>query len=157
MDSIFSHAEHSIDRTETALPKVISSEVVVPHSAAHAFAGFTDGIHLWWPAEQTKFGEGTHPEFTGGELFEEDPEGRTALWATLVPTEDDSVLTLTWHLDGKPHSSTRVTVSFTSESAGTRVRVVHDSWSAGTAGQEQFAAAPDWDQALQRYQRFMGG
>lgn len=158
MNSLFSHGGAGTPaETPSAPPPVIVAEVIVPHTAADAFTGFTDAIHLWWPSDQTIFGDGTHPEFTDGELFEEDPTGKSALWATVVPSQSEAQLELAWHLSGNPNASSRVTASFSVHGSETTVTVIHDGWAAGAAGHEQYEAAPDWQAVLDRYRRFMGG
>lgn len=158
MDSLFSHgAAGSADAVPRTPPAAITAEVTVPQSPNDSFGGFTDGIHLWWPVDQTHFGEGTHPEFTGGELFEEDVSGNTVLWATLVGSPSYSGLDLAWHHQGNPNLSSQVAVSFTPEGDRTRVTVLHDGWAVGELGYEQHAAAPDWHAVLASYRRFMGG
>lgn len=158
MDSLFSHGDAgSAAAASGPPPATLSADVTVPRNPGDSFAGFTDGIHLWWPAEETRFGEGTHPEFTGGELFEEDASGNSALWAALLESPSDGVLELAWHHQGNPAISSHVTVSFAPDGAGTQVSVVHDGWAEGELGHEQFAAAPDWPVVLASYRRFMGG
>lgn len=158
MNSLFSHGETATPTGAPADPPVaITAEVTVPRNPDDSFVGFTDGIHLWWPADQTSFGDGTHPEFTDGDLFEEDPSGRIALWATVQGLATEGSLELAWHYGGNPNFSSHVAISFTPHGTGTQVRVVHDGWAAGGHGHEQLAAAPDWPVVLACYQRFMGG
>lgn len=58
MSSLFSHAqdpsESDSDSANDPLAPVVNT-VVVPGSVAHAFAGFTDHTHLWWPLENRLF------------------------------------------------------------------------------------------------------
>lgn len=158
MDSLFSHSDAGqAAAASSAPPEPLTAEVTIPQTADDSFAGFTDGIHLWWPADQTRFGEGTHPEFTDGELFEEDASGNSSLWATLLGTPSATGLQLAWHHQGNPNLSSHVAVSFTPDGADTRVSVVHDGWANGELGHEQFAAAPEWSTVLASYRRFMGG
>ena len=158
MDSLFSHGDAgSVAQPPGAPPAAIAAQVTVPRNPDDSFVGFTDGIYLWWPVDQTQFGEGTHPEFTGGELFEEDTSGNSALWATVLGQPSDGELQLAWHHQGNPNFSSHVGISFAPEGTGTSVRVVHDGWAEGALGLEQFAAAPDWPAVLVSYRRFMGG
>ncbi len=160
MDSLFSHGNSNAEPNPadfSAAPAALVAEVTVPQSREDSFAGFMDGIHLWWPADQTRFGEGTHPEFTDGTLFEEDPSGRSALWATLIEPVSESGLELAWHHQGNPHLSSHVSISFLENGPVTQVRVVHNGWADGELGHEQSDAAPDWVAALAHYRRFMGG
>lgn len=157
MDSLFSHGAGPSTDSQEAPPATITAEVTIPRGVDDAFAGFTDGLHLWWPADQTRLGEGTHPEFTDGELLEEDQAGRTALWATVLDVSEEGLLKLAWHHQGNPHFSSRVSLSFTPFDGHTRVAVEHRGWAQGELGHEQAAAAPDWLAALAAYRRFMGG
>lgn len=158
MNSLFSHGEGGpAEAVSGPPPAALTAEVIVPQSLADSFGGFTDGIHLWWPAEHTHLGEGTHPEFTAGELLEEDASGHSAVWATLVGSPSDSCLELAWHHQSNPNLSSHVTISFAPDEAGTRVSVVHDGWARGQLGHEQLASAPDWIALLALYRRFMGG
>ncbi|MBM7782040.1 SRPBCC domain-containing protein [Arthrobacter tumbae] len=158
MDSLFSHsdADPTHPQPDTHLTS-LATEVSVPRSPNESFAGFTDGIHLWWPVDQTRFGEGTHPEFTDGELFEEDAAGNSASWAAVAGKTSGGILELTWHHQGNPNFSSRVLVTFTPAGGSTHVSVVHDGWTEGELGREQRAAAPDWATVLASYRRFMGG
>lgn len=158
MDSLFSHGDDGPATGDSGTPPTtLTAEVTVPRNADESFAGFTDGIHLWWPVSQTYFGEGTHPEFTNGELFEEDASGNTALWATVVGSPADGELELSWHHQRNPHFTSHVDVSFTLVGTSTLVKVLHDGWAEGELGHEQHAAAPDWSVVLASYRRFMGG
>lgn len=157
MDSLFSHGDAGAATDIPGTPPAsLTADVTVPRNCDDSFAGFTGGIHLWWPVDQTHFGVGTHPEFTQGELFEEDATGRSVLWAAVLGPPTAGELKLAWHHQGNPNDSTDVTVSFRPDEAGTRVSVVHEGWAEGKHGLEQFAAAPDWSAALRRYRRFMG-
>lgn len=160
MDSLFSHGNSTAKPTSAEpdeQPAALVVEVTVPQPLDDSFAGFVDGIHLWWPADQTRFGDGTHPEFTDGALFEEDPSGRSALWATLLDASSQSGLELAWHHQGNPNLSSHVAISFLDSGSATEVRVMHDGWAHGELGYEQLEAAPDWGAALAHYRRFMGG
>jgi hypothetical protein len=158
MDSIFSHQNAGARGGDPeARPPATTVEVTVPRDVADAFAGFTDGIHLWWPVTQTHFGEGTHPEFTDGVLFEEDASGRSRVWGTVLGPPSGTELQLAWHHRGNPDLSSHVSISFTPAESGTRLALIQDGWAAGEAGAEQRAAAPDWQAALFCYRRFMGG
>lgn len=158
MDSLFSHANTDPSAEGSARPPAtLAAQVIVPRNPEDSFAGFTDGIHLWWPVDQTRFGEGTHPEFTQGELFEEDMAGNSALWATVTAEPLDGRFELAWHHEGNPNRSSHLAVSITADGVGTRVSVVHDGWAEGKLGYEQFKAAPDWPAILASYRRFMGG
>ncbi|WP_056546907.1 hypothetical protein [Arthrobacter sp. Soil782] len=158
MDSLFSHRDAgSTDREPGTKPGALTAEVTVPRTLDESFAGFTDGIHLWWPVDQTRFGDGTHPEFTNGELYEEDAAGNSASWATVAGETSGGELELRWHHLGNPNLSSRVVVSFTAGRGSTQVSLVHAGWTDGELGQEQRTAAPNWAAVMASYRRFMGG
>lgn len=157
MDSIFSHLpEEEPAPSGLPVPPRLTAAAEVPRGLEEAFNGFTDGIHLWWPDEQTQFGAGTHPEFTDGQLFEEGENGEVALWATIESAATNQ-LTLQWSRGGAIQAPSRVHISFLAVSEGTRVELSHDGWARGNDGVSQFEAAPDWAGILGRYRRFMGG
>lgn len=160
MDSLFSHGNSNVERSSAGggtPPAALVAAVTVPQPQEDSFAGFVDGIHLWWPAEHTTFGDGTHPEFTDGALLEEDPSGRSALWATLLDAVSPVELELAWHHQGNPHFSSHVAITFVENGPATDVRVIHDGWAEGELGHEQLVVAPDWAAVLAHYRRFMGG
>lgn len=159
--SLFSHAEdpeaNAGGSPRTEVPEVVV-ERSVPRDPHEAFNGFTEYLHLWWPEDLTDFGEGTHPEFESGVLTETSLDGETAVWATVRTREPDTLLELEWVAGHSPRTPTEVRVEFApQEDGGTRVVLRH-----GGLGRLPEASAEyrriqgEWEEALDRYARFMG-
>ncbi|MCA4133757.1 SRPBCC domain-containing protein [Arthrobacter sp. M4] len=161
MDNLFSHPDPGMQPTPgplEILDPVINS-VVVPATVAHAFLGFTDHTHLWWPLEKhAVFGPGSHVEFEENLILETAEDGRTAVWGTI----DDWQPPLSFHASWYPGStalwSTELRVAFRAVDGGTEVRVVHDGWE-GAEKPSAIRAEYDagWPLVLASYVRFMGG
>ncbi|WP_028278475.1 SRPBCC domain-containing protein [Arthrobacter sp. H5] len=159
MSDLFSHAaaEPANGSPNESLPPDREVTVAVPVSMEHAFAGFVDNIHLWWPAEYTNFGPGTHPEFTDGVLLEEGDDGDTYEWARITTVQPPVLLELSWTMGGTPAAPTRLVLSFAEDAGLTRLSLVHNGWAQGQEGRDQYQKYGDWPVILGRYRRFMGG
>ncbi len=121
-----------------------------------AWEGFTEYIHLWWPAEHTRFGQGTHVELTSATLSEESDAGDHYEWARVASIEPRESIELDWTLGWETSSPSRVRISFEDDAVGTRITVIHDGWLSGPDGIEQSRAFNGWTDALDSYSRFMG-
>ncbi|GAP58805.1 MULTISPECIES: SRPBCC domain-containing protein [Arthrobacter] len=161
MESLFSHlAPDSEPQPEQSgeLDPVVCT-VVVPSPVAHAFMGFTDHPHLWWPMEDhSVYGAGSHVEFEENLILETADDGRTSIWGTI----DDWQPPLSFHASWYPGStamwSTELRLAFRAVDGGTEVRLVHDGWEgAEHPAQTRADYAADWPGVLERYVRFMGG
>ena len=161
MDSIFSHPEPepepSSQDTNDLEPLVVT--VVVPASVSHAFLGFTDHPHLWWPLEEESvFGAGSHVEFEENLILETAEDGRTSVWGTIDDWQPPLSFHASWYPASTPLWSTELRVSFRAVDGGTEVRLVHDGWEGAedpAASRESYAEG--WPRVLERYVRFMGG
>ena len=161
MNSLFSHAqEPSGNDDESALEALdpVVQTVVVPGSVAHAFAGFTDHTHLWWPLEShSVYGAGSYVEFEENLILETADDGRTTIWGTLDDWQPPLSFHATWHPGTTALWSTELLVAFRAVPDGTEVRVFHEGWEgaedpAGTRAKY----VRDWPAVLARYARFMG-
>ncbi len=171
MTDLFSHGEPDRIRDATnaksgtaddsCAPEATTAMVIVPAARERAWEGFTDYIHLWWPAEQTHFQESTHVELTNTAMGEESESGDEHEWARVVRIEQEREIELSWTLGWEILSPSRVRVTFEDESResaslGTKVTVVHDNWGSGPEGEKQAKAFNGWSSALSSYARFMG-
>jgi hypothetical protein len=161
MNSLFSHGNQPFgndDRGASELLEPVIATVVVPGSVAHAFAGFTDHTHLWWPLESSGvYGTGSYVEFEENLILETAEDGRTSIWGTLDDWQPPLSFHATWHPGSTAVWSTEVLVVFRSVEDGTEVRVFHDGWE----GAENPAALraqyeESWPLILGKYARFMG-
>ncbi len=75
-----------------------------PTNVSHAFQGFTDHPHLWWPLDQESvFGEGgSHVEFEENLILETAEDGRTSVWGGTI---DDWQPPLSFHASWYPAST----------------------------------------------------
>lgn len=161
MSSLFSHGpgagENQPGPAFEILEPVVNT-VVVPGTVAHAFAGFTDHTHLWWPLESHGiYGEGSYVEFEENLILETAEDGRTSIWGTLDDWQPPLSFHATWHPGTTALWSTELLVVFRAVEEGTEVRVFHEGWEGAEdpAGTRQHYAGA-WPQILSRYARFMG-
>ena len=161
MNSLFSHAQEpsgSDDESAAEALDPVVLTVVVPGSVAHAFTGFTDHTHLWWPLEShSVYGAGSYVEFEENLILETADDGRTTIWGTLDDWQPPLSFHATWHPGTTALWSTEFRVAFRAVPDGTELRLFHDGWE----GAEDPAAtrakyATDWPGILARYARFMG-
>lgn len=161
MESLFSHP--TPDSTpanaggEDLEPLVLTT--VVPTTIQHAFMGFTDHPHLWWPiAEHSVYGAGSHVEFEENMILETAEDGRTSVWGTIDDWQPPMSFHTSWYPASTPLWSTEILVAFRAVDGGTEVRLVHDGWEGAEdpkATRESYAEG--WPGVLANYSRFMGG
>ncbi|MEQ7736099.1 hypothetical protein, partial [Escherichia coli] len=101
MSSLFSHGQDPEDsETHPASEPLepVVAKVVVPGNVAHAFAGFTDHTHLWWPLESNGvYGADSYVEFEENLILETADDGRTSIWGTLDEWHPPFSFHATWH------------------------------------------------------------
>ncbi|MHA7264472.1 SRPBCC family protein [Arthrobacter sp. TMN-37] len=164
MSGLFSHAAPEPAAGGTAAD--VSASVRVAADVVDAFSGFTEHLHLWWPAaELSVWGAGSFFDLEDGVFVETSTEDEEAVWAEVLEREDQRegyrALSLLWRHRPGTAPATSVSLSFTAsggEGQGTRVEVVHGGWTrqADPDGlRERYASF--WPLALARYARFMGG
>ncbi|ADX71981.1 hypothetical protein Asphe3_07810 [Pseudarthrobacter phenanthrenivorans Sphe3] len=161
MNSLFSHAQEppgSDDHQALQILDPVVNTVVVPGAVAHAFTGFTDHTHLWWPLESHGvYGADSYVEFEENLILETADDGRTTIWGTLDDWQPPLSFHATWHPGTTALWSTELLVVFRSVEEGTEVRVFHEGWEGAedpAATRAKYATA--WPEILGRYARFMG-
>ncbi|MHA7156342.1 SRPBCC family protein [Arthrobacter sp. TMN-50] len=134
--------------------------VVVPVPVEHAFAGFSDHIHLWWPAEELSvWGVGSFLDLEGNALVETSADDEEAVWAEVRRTGQETRLDLVWHHQPAGGTTTELTIDFRADGTGeTSVSLVHDGWTTEPPSVEDRAVyLTFWPLALEKFSRFMGG
>lgn len=154
MDPLFSHAPQPHVEAQQARGRDDVLTVTLPAPQDVVYGAFTGDLHLWWPAEQTVFGVGTHPAIEGDVVGEESEDGRVALWARVVEEDQPHRLVLDWHLGGDPARPSRVTAEF--EPAGDGTAVLLRAETAVAAGGEEEGVVLDWAVVVGRFAAFFG-
>ncbi|ASN51067.1 SRPBCC domain-containing protein [Sinomonas sp. R1AF57] len=162
MEPLFSDSPRSepdqAARGEAPPSRVYRLELPVPREVV--YRAFVGDAHLWWPAESTRFGEGTHVFIEDGVVGEEGQNGETLVWAEVRHEEPGEDIVFSWS-DGAPAGSpTTVTVALEDASGhsvgGTVVTLTQDGWAAGAVGVAQFERSGDWRAILGRFGAFFG-
>jgi hypothetical protein len=161
MENLFSHpaSEPQSSRQDGDALEPLIFTVVVPTTVSHAFQGFTDHPHLWWPLErESVFGAGSHVEFEENLILETAEDGRTAVWGTIDDWQPPLSFHASWYPAGTPLWSTEIRVVFGAVGEGTEVRLIHDGWEgAEDPAASRASYAEGWPKVLDCYVRFMGG
>ncbi|GHD10694.1 SRPBCC domain-containing protein [Zhihengliuella salsuginis] len=158
MQGLFSHAPTpDPDPTPDEDSGPLRFTVRVPVADGKAFEGFTEYIHLWWPADEySRFGSGTHMSLDQDGLAEETDSGEHCQWASLHEATAPTRLELRCTYDFEDLPPSRVVVTFVDEGGETDVTLTHDHLSAGADGRRQSEAYSFWAEILGRFGRFMG-
>ena len=161
MNSLFSHGAEpfgSDNQPALELLEPVVNTITVPGTVAHAFAGFTDHTHLWWPLESFGvYGAASYVEFEENLILETADDGRTSIWGTLDDWQPPLSFHATWHPGSTALWSTELRVAFRAVGEGTEVRVFHEGWEGAedpAAERQRYVEA--WPDILARYARFMG-
>ena len=138
--------------SQVGLPVVRA--VHVRRQPEDAFRIFTADIGAWWPmATHSVFGAAGQVAVEGLEIVERSGEGERTVWAEIEEWSPPRVLVLRWHPGTDPEKPTRVEVTFSPDSDGTRVELVHTGWEA--LGERAEAARQSYDKGwLSVLQRF---
>jgi uncharacterized protein YndB with AHSA1/START domain len=132
----------------------VEKSVLVACTPERAFQAFTAEIAAWWPLATHSVGEDKATSVRiepaiGGRVFETIADGRECEWGRVLTWSPPSGFAMSWHPGREPETQQRVTVSFTAEGAGTRVRLVHDGWAPSVEGQKaRDAYHAGWDSVL---------
>ncbi|MBG6192296.1 hypothetical protein IWX64_003266 [Arthrobacter sp. CAN_A212] len=138
---------------------VLAYSVNVPVPPDHAYAGFVDNIHLWWPAQNLSiYGVGSFFDLEDGTLVETSPENEEAVWADVFGREDGCRLDLAWHHQLPGGTQTELSLRFDRiPDEGTLVSLTHGGWStAQQSHTERSLYEAFWPTALEKFKRFMG-
>ena len=161
MDSLFSHPEPDSGESQVGADQLepLVFTVVVPTTIQHAFMGFTDHPHLWWPLEEhSVYGAGSHVEFEENLILETSQDGETSVWGTIDDWQPPLSFHASWYPASTPLWSTELRVAFRALEEGTEVRLVHDGWEGAKEPEATRASyAEGWPGVLGNYSRFMGG
>ncbi|MFC3298307.1 hypothetical protein FJV46_02765 [Arthrobacter agilis] len=184
MSDLFSHPAEP--DTDAADRPALTASVMVPAPVDHAWAGLTEHLHLWWPADQlSRWGEGSFFDLEDSALVETSEQDDENVWGERADGVPGQWLELTWrHVGVDLMTLVRLEMG-PAEQAGPMPR-----GDGGRDGKEQVAAVIDrqeggadatslvlthggwlksdpsdlyrfyeefWPVALGRYRRFMGG
>ena len=164
MSDLFSDATPPQPAPERVSP--LRFEVPVPVPPEHAAAGFTEHIHLWWPAEALSvWGTESFFDLEGNALVETSTNEVEAVWAEVRRTDQDTRLEMLWrhHPDGGAPTDLTLEFldnreSFVRAGNGATLRLIHDGWSTEATSMVERELYQDfWPLALAKFQRFMGG
>lgn len=158
MSDLFSDAAPPPPTPDRTMVLEYASAVPVPPE--HAFAGFTENIHLWWPAEELSvWGPESFFDLEDKALVETSISEAEAVWAEVRPTSGHLRLDLIWHHQPGGGEPTEVTIGFHADpTAGTVVSLAHDGWTTEPGSREQRKIYQIfWPLALEKFSRFMGG
>ena len=155
MSNIFSHAPEP-DYVAPVQTSTLTETVVLGVPVEHAFDGFTDGAHLWWPVDtQSVFGDGSHVAFLRDHAVEESEDGEELVWADVVDWQSPQLIKLEWTLGVEAQAAHDVEIRFESVSADSCRVTVEFEQGDGDHGEGDFDC--DWSLIVARFARFMGG
>ena len=154
MDPLFSHAPRPEAEARPARGRNELFTVAVPAPQDIAYGAFTGDLHLWWPADQTVFGQGTHPALEGDVLGEESEDGRVALWARVVDEDAPHSLVLDWVLGGDLARPARVVVDTVASGEGTSLTLRVEGGAPAMDAEDPLVL--DWAAVLGRFAAFFG-
>ncbi|WP_026551214.1 SRPBCC domain-containing protein [Arthrobacter sp. H20] len=134
--------------------------ITVPVPPEHAAAGFSEHIHLWWPAgELSVWGSESFFDLENRALVETSTDDEEAVWAEVSRADDGRRLEMIWRHQPDGGVPTEVTIVFHDDAdSGSRVSLVHGGWTAEASSREDRAIYEAfWPLALEKFCRFMGG
>jgi uncharacterized protein YndB with AHSA1/START domain len=110
-----------------AMQAIIEKTVFLPIPRERAFALFTEQISQWWPEDRrhTKDPDGELFLLAGGRFFERARDGQEVELGRVLRFEPPGKLVLDFYIGTDPSHPTEVTVTFSAETDGTRVKVEH--------------------------------
>jgi uncharacterized protein YndB with AHSA1/START domain len=127
-------------------PTLVSTAIDVAIPPEHAFRVFTDGMDSWWtrshhvqPGNLRRIG--VDPQ-VGGRLWEENDAGDVCVWGRVLTWDPPNRFVFSWLIGpdwavpAADAPGSRVTVTFTPITDGTRVALVHDRLDAHGPGWE---------------------
>ncbi len=107
-------------------------EFTVACSPDRAFEVWASRTSVWWPSDHTVSADDgvavTFEPHVGGRIYERTPDGTEHDWGKVLVWEPPSRLSYLWHLMSDRRDATEVDISFSGDSEGTTVRIVHRGW-----------------------------
>lgn len=164
MSSLFSHSSAAADAPGER-PDLRAS-VSVPTPVDHAWAGLTEHLHLWWPAEDlSRWGEDSFFDLEDNALVETSAQDDENVWGEVTGGRPGEWLELRWKHAGSASttvvrlemSESRNGGSVASGQAGSTLALTHTGWTTADPQAVYDLYQGFWPEALARYQRFMGG
>lgn len=175
MSGLFSHPPAAAGDS-SGRPELLVT-VAVPAPADHAWAGLTEHLHLWWPADQlSRWGEDSFFDLEDKALVETSAQDDENVWGEVTDGRPGQWLELRW-----THAGSSVTTQVRLEMAeapgasdaqplsepsgrhpsgaegGTTLTLTHGGWTAADPQDVYEFYQAFWPGALARYRRFMGG
>ncbi|WP_104117026.1 hypothetical protein [Arthrobacter sp. B1805] len=174
MNSLFSH-QPAANGNPQQLPD-LHTTVVVPAPGEHAWAGLTEHLHLWWPAEElSRWGADSFFDLEDNALVETSAEDDENVWGEVVDGQPGKWLELRWHHVGSASTTTVVRLEMeeadrsSADAAavaagadgapspvGTALTLHHSGWMTSDPEDVYDFYRQFWPDALSRYRRFMG-
>lgn len=111
----------------------VKKSITVPLAPNRAFELFTREIDSWWPKESHSVGleHARRVEMdarVGGTITEEEDNGASHTWGTILIWEPGRRVSFTWHPGRDPAEATTVDISFAATEGGCEVTLVHSGW-----------------------------
>ena len=173
MSGLFSHSSAAGDLPAPRPP--LEAVVTVPAPADHAWAGLTEHLHLWWPADElSRWGDDSFFDLEDNALVETSAEDEENVWGEVIEGRPGQWLELRWKHPGSA-STTQVRLELVlgdggaadtaeptlvnrpGESTSTVLTLGHDGWTTADPQDTYDFYRLFWPGALARYRRFMGG
>jgi uncharacterized protein YndB with AHSA1/START domain len=155
MSGLFSYPSDDADMPSDR-PDIRVS-VTVPAPADHAWAGLTEHLHLWWPADLlSRWGEGSFFDLEDNALVETSAQDDENVWGEMKDSVPGTSMLLTWRHAGSSFS-TELRLEMEAGSAdGTALVLMHGGWTSAEPEELYQFYREFWPTALARYRRFMG-
>jgi uncharacterized protein YndB with AHSA1/START domain len=107
-------------------PIVVEFEVRA--TPEHAFDVWTSRPSMWWPKSHTVTQDPdlivVFEPFPGGRIYERGSDGVEHEWGEVISWEPPARLNYLWHLFFDRSEATEISVTFTAQKGGSRVRLV---------------------------------
>jgi uncharacterized protein YndB with AHSA1/START domain len=137
----------------------IEKTVRVHLPVEEAFKLFTEGIHTWWPLDESHSVGGddaqscTFEGWVGGRLYETLKDGTQSIWGTVQAYEPPHRFATTWHPGNPSKLATYLEVRFTAAGEGTTVILTHTGWEARGEEAQKYRDGYNtgWDFVLGEY------
>ncbi|WP_049828715.1 hypothetical protein [Arthrobacter sp. RIT-PI-e] len=173
MSGLFSHSPTPDSPVDSRADVV--SDVVVPAPGEHAWAGFTEHLHLWWPAALlSRWGESSFFDLEDNALVETSAEDDEYVWGEVTSSAAGQWLELRWRHAGSTSTTTvraelgagavepppemdRQASAEETDGASSTLTLTHSGWTSEDPAELYTSYREFWPEALSRYRRFMGG